>query len=79
MIVSGGVDAFGSNFNHTPSLTPSTIKVIVCKAPGPVSVLEIQEVPIPVPNDDQVLIKVSAFGINRAGKWPSFAMARHEG
>lgn len=48
-------------------ISTKTMKAIVCDAPGPISVLELKEVPIPTPTPDQVLIKIAAFGINRAG------------
>lgn len=44
------------------------MKAVVCDTPGPISVLQIRDVPLPVPGPGQVLIKVLAFGINRAGK-----------
>lgn len=44
-----------------------TMKAIVCDSPGPISVLKLKEVPIPTPTPDQVLAKIAAFGINRAG------------
>ncbi|KAK1752667.1 zinc-type alcohol dehydrogenase superfamily [Echria macrotheca] len=44
-----------------------TMRAVVCRQPGPVSVLELREdMPIPVPGPGQVLVKVLAFGINRA-------------
>ncbi|KAJ3479027.1 hypothetical protein NLG97_g8426 [Lecanicillium saksenae] len=45
---------------------PDKMRAVVCDTPGPVSVLQIKDVPVPVPGPGQVLIKVLAFGINRA-------------
>lgn len=45
---------------------PKTMRAIVCATPGPISVLQIQSVPIPTPAAGQVLLKVLGFGINRA-------------
>ncbi|KAI1415128.1 putative zinc-binding oxidoreductase [Hypoxylon sp. FL1857] len=45
---------------------PKTMRAVVCTATGPVSVMAIQEVPLPTPQPGQVLIKVLGFGINRA-------------
>ncbi|EGX96192.1 zinc-binding oxidoreductase, putative [Cordyceps militaris CM01] len=45
---------------------PATMRAVVCETPGPVSVLQIRHVPVPVPEPGQILIKVLAFGINRA-------------
>lgn len=44
------------------------MRAIVCAAPGPISVLKMQEIPMPMPDPGQVLIKILGFGINRAGK-----------
>ena len=44
-----------------------TMRAVVCATPGPVSVLQIAKIPVPVPEPGQVLVKVLAFGINRAG------------
>jgi NADPH:quinone reductase-like Zn-dependent oxidoreductase len=49
---------------------------MVITEPGGPEVLEIQEVPDPVPGDGEVLVRVEAFGINHAethmrkGEWP---------
>jgi NADPH:quinone reductase-like Zn-dependent oxidoreductase len=49
--------------------------IVITKHGGP-EVLQVQEVPDPVPADDEVLIRVKAFGINHAethmrkGDWP---------
>ncbi|KAI1454876.1 putative zinc-binding oxidoreductase [Annulohypoxylon moriforme] len=48
------------------STLPKTMRAVICTATGPVSVMEIQEVPLPTPQPSQVLIKVLGFGINRA-------------
>ena len=42
------------------------MKAIVATRPGPPEVLKIQDVPTPVPGAGQVLIRVRAFGLNRA-------------
>lgn len=43
-----------------------TMKAIVRKRFGPPEVLEIATVPRPVPDDDQVLVRIHAIGLNRA-------------
>ena len=48
------------------SHTQSTMKAIVLSSPGPPSNLQIQSLPIPIPQPGQVLIKVKAFGLNRS-------------
>lgn len=45
---------------------PKTMRAIVCTTPGPISVLQIQNIPVPTPAAGQVLIKILGFGINRA-------------
>lgn len=45
---------------------PKTMRAIVCASPGPISVLQLQTIPVPTPEPGQVLIKVLGFGINRA-------------
>ena len=42
------------------------MKAVVIRRPGPPDVLEIEELPIPVPQCGEVLIRVKAFGINRS-------------
>jgi NADPH2:quinone reductase len=42
------------------------VKVAVLNTPGGAENFEIQERPIPVPGDNEVLIKVKAFGLNRS-------------
>lgn len=49
------------------SALPKTMRAVVCDTPGPVSVLKLQDVPLPVPQPGQVLIRILGFGINRAG------------
>jgi len=44
---------------------PDHMIAIVCAAPGGPEVLETAEVPVPVPQPDEVLIKVAAIGVNR--------------
>jgi NADPH:quinone reductase-like Zn-dependent oxidoreductase len=52
------------------------MRAIVITKPGGPEVLQIQEVFDPIPNDDEVLIQVKAFGVNHAethmrkGEWP---------
>ncbi|KAI1205594.1 putative zinc-binding oxidoreductase [Annulohypoxylon truncatum] len=48
------------------STLPKTMRAVICTATGPVSVMEIRDVPLPTPQPGQVLIKVLGFGINRA-------------
>jgi NADPH:quinone reductase-like Zn-dependent oxidoreductase len=54
------------------------MRAIVITKPGGPEVLEIQELPDPVPADGEVLIEVKAFGINHAethmrkGEWPEW-------
>ena len=47
-------------------LSPSLMRAIQLKAPGPPSALQLVELPIPVPKEGQVLIRVKAFGLNRS-------------
>lgn len=42
------------------------MRAVVLDAPGPPEALQIREVPVPVPERGQVLIKVKAFGLNRS-------------
>lgn len=42
------------------------MRAIVCAEPGPVSVLQIKNVPVPSPAAGQVLVRILGFGINRA-------------
>lgn len=55
------------------------MRAIVIKQHGNIDQLEIQELPTPIPNEDQVLIQVKAFGLNRAelymrqGSWGDVA------
>jgi len=52
------------------------MRAIVITKPGGPEVLQIQEVPGPVPGEGEVLIRVRAFGVNHAethmrkGEWP---------
>jgi NADPH:quinone reductase len=52
------------------------MRAMVITEPGGPEVLQLQEVPDPVPGDGEVLIRVKAFGINHAethmrkGEWP---------
>lgn len=48
------------------ALIPKTMRAIVCTEPGPLSVLQIKNIPVPIPTAGQVLVKILGFGINRA-------------
>ncbi|KIW09969.1 hypothetical protein PV08_11745 [Exophiala spinifera] len=43
-----------------------SMKAVVVREPGPPNVLKIETLPIPEPEDDEVLIRVKAFGLNRS-------------
>jgi NADPH:quinone reductase-like Zn-dependent oxidoreductase len=45
---------------------PSTMRAVVLSAPGPVTNLELRELPIPEPAPGWVRIRVRAFGLNRS-------------
>lgn len=45
---------------------PSSMRAVVLEAPGPPEALQLRDVPVPVPEPGQVLIKVEAFGLNRS-------------
>ncbi|KAJ4415507.1 hypothetical protein N0V82_007309 [Gnomoniopsis sp. IMI 355080] len=45
---------------------PKNMRAIVCTTTGPVSVLQLQNQPVPSPKAGQVLIQILGFGINRA-------------
>ena len=42
------------------------MKAIVCKCAGGPEVMEIKNVPIPNPQDDEILVKMEATAVNRA-------------
>ena len=44
----------------------TTMRAVVIEAPGPPEVLSVRSVPLPVPQDGEVLIRVMAFGLNRS-------------
>ena len=46
--------------------SPPSMKAVVIRRPGPPDVFEIEDLPIPVPQCGEVLIRVKAFGINRS-------------
>ncbi|MFA5608253.1 MAG: hypothetical protein WDA07_13930 [Leucobacter sp.] len=45
---------------------PEMMRAVIVDHPGEPEVLELREVPIPVPERGQVLIRVEAFGLNRS-------------
>lgn len=47
-------------------LVLNTMRAVQLKEPGPPSNLQLVELPIPVPKEGQVLIRVKAFGLNRS-------------
>jgi len=55
------------------------MRAIVITEPGGPEVLRIRELPVPVPAEGEVLIRVKAFGVNHAetymrkGEWPEAA------
>lgn len=51
--------------NYSPSL-PALMRAIDVQHSGPDSALVFVEIPLPIPNRQQVLVKVAAAGINRA-------------
>jgi len=61
---------------YIATMLPAEMTVIECKSIGGPDVLRVAMRPLPVPADDEVLIKVAAAGINRAdlmqrrGKYP---------
>ncbi len=44
----------------------TTMRAIVLDAPGPPEALTVRELPIPTPEPGQVLVRVTAFGLNRS-------------
>ena len=44
----------------------TAMRAVVLDAPGPPEALQVREVPVPVPEPGQVLIKVESFGLNRS-------------
>lgn len=48
------------------SRTAGTMRAAVLRTPGPPSALKVEQMAIPTPSQDQVLIKVGAFGLNRS-------------
>ncbi len=45
---------------------PDAMRAVVLEAPGQPEALQIRQVPVPVPEPGQALIKVEAFGLNRS-------------
>ena len=50
----------------TTSTIPETMRAVVLDAPGPAEALTIRRLPVPVPERGWVLIRVTAFGLNRS-------------
>jgi NADPH2:quinone reductase len=50
----------------SPPPGTGTMRAIVLDAPGPPDALRLRDLPIPVPEPGQVLIRVRAFGLNRS-------------
>jgi NADPH2:quinone reductase len=48
------------------TLTMAKMRAVVLDAPGPPDALQIRDLPIPIAQPGQVLIKVEAFGLNRS-------------
>src|SRR5260370_1106 len=55
------------------------MRAVVLTSPGGAEVLQVRELPVPVPADGEVLVRVMAFGVNHAethmrkGEWPEAA------
>ncbi|MFG1792886.1 zinc-binding alcohol dehydrogenase family protein [Nocardia sp. NPDC049149] len=47
-------------------MTATTMRAVVLDGPGPLSALQIRELPVPTPRPGEVLIQVKAFGLNRS-------------
>lgn len=45
---------------------PRSMRAVVLDAPGPPEALQLRELPVPVPQQREVLVKVEAFGLNRS-------------
>ncbi len=52
-----------------------TMRAVVLDAPGPPTALQIRDLPVPVPSEGQVLIRVMAFGLNRSELHTRLGMA----
>jgi NADPH2:quinone reductase len=48
------------------STIPTTMRAVVLDAPGPPEALQVRERPVPAPRPGWVLIRVTAFGLNRS-------------
>jgi NADPH:quinone reductase len=48
------------------NMTESTMRAVVLDVPGPPEALQLRDLPIPIPQPGQVLIRVKAFGLNRS-------------
>src|SRR5215467_2554788 len=49
---------------HRPTRTDITMKAIISRRYGPPDVLELRDVDTPVPNDDQLLVRIHAASVN---------------
>ncbi|WP_218023334.1 zinc-binding alcohol dehydrogenase family protein [Nocardia altamirensis] len=47
-------------------MTATTMRAVVLDGPGPLSALQIRELPVPTPRPGEVLIQVKVFGLNRS-------------
>ena len=47
-------------------MATTTMRAVVLDGPGPVSALQIRELPVPTPTTGWALIAVKAFGLNRS-------------
>src|ERR1700712_473990 len=54
------------SFNRTAQMALQTMKAAVVHAPGGPEVLKIEQIPIPVPKNGEVLIHIKACGLNRS-------------
>jgi NADPH:quinone reductase len=50
----------------TTTTIPTTMRAVVLDAPGPPEALRVRELPVPAPTPGRVLIRVTAFGLNRS-------------
>ncbi|KAJ7678488.1 chaperonin 10-like protein [Mycena rosella] len=57
---------YKSTLLHTPLVTTKMMRAVVVHGPGGPDALVLEQRPIPVPQSGQILIRVHAFGLNRA-------------